>query len=53
MNEKEIAKTMSEGLMLCIREAQKFYDGGFDISKATNARTHSDEFKEQFHNIYI
>lgn len=52
-NDKIIANLMSDGIILCIREAQKFYDEGFDLVKATNAGTHPDEFQEQFFNIYI
>lgn len=53
MTDKEAAKILHEGTLLCVSEAQKFFDEGFDISKAANGRTNPDTFKEQIFNNYI
>lgn len=48
----KIATLFSDGMLLCLKEAQKHYDNGFDLDKAANCDSNSDIFKEQFFRIY-
>lgn len=50
-NQEKVEELFKQGSYLCVREAQRYYPE-FDLMKAANGITHSNDFKDHFFRIY-